>query len=413
MFTRKRRYNHLFHFHRSTERKAGTPLILKAPPKLITFLFTLFLMVPAYAPPTAAATLRVGPQRQLESPSAAAQIARNDDVIEIDAGVYLNDYAIWDQDNLTIRGVGGMAHLQSQGLIPNRKGIWIINGDNTVIENVEFSGAKVKEGNGAGIRLQGKDLTLRNLFFHDNELSLLTGKHKDSIVEIDSSRFWFQKRKDTFSHGIYIGAIKRFTITGSHLKGTDRGHQIKTRALENHILYNRIEDIPGGNSSRLIDLSNCGLSFVIGNDLHQAQSTQNVDAIGYGAENCDQRDDLHKKLYVVNNTFINEAWSGTLVKNHAAGDVLVANNLIIGRGYFLLGGGTKINNARISLPVDKARTWIPLRESEAIDKAAELSTRGEVSLVSSREFTSPVGTSERILVGPLDIGSRELQYEIE
>ena len=32
--------------------------------------------------------------------------------------------------------------------------------------------------------------------------------------------------------------------------GTDRGHQIKTRALENHILYNRIEDVRGGNSSR-------------------------------------------------------------------------------------------------------------------------------------------------------------------
>ena len=414
MFECNGRTGYLFNFHRLAEGIASLNLILKSLPRLVAFSFPFFLMATIYAAPIAAVTLRVGPERQLKSPSAAAQVAHSGDIIEIDTGVYLNDYAIWDQDNLTIRGAdGGMAHLQSEGLIPNKKAIWIINGNNTVIENVEFSGARVKEGNGAGIRLQGGDLTLRNLFFHDNEFSVLTGKLPDSSVEIDSSRFWFQKRKNTFSHGIYIGAIERFTLTGSHVKGTDRGHQIKTRALENHILYNRIEDTPRGNSSRLIDLPNCGLSFVIGNDLHQAQSTQNVDAIGYGAEKCGQRSELQKRLYVINNTFINEAWRGTLVKNHAAGDVLVVNNQIVGRGYFLLGPGTKINNARIGLTADEPRTWMPLPESEAIDGAAELSERDSTSLVPSREFKSPAGTAERILVGDLDIGSRELQYPLE
>ncbi|MDG1945115.1 MAG: hypothetical protein P8J17_12735 [Halioglobus sp.] len=378
-------------------------------------MISLILIPPAYAASTTAVTLRVGPERSLKFPSDAARLARRGDIIEIDAGVYHNDYANWDQDNLTIRGVGGIAHLQSTDFIPTNKAIWIINGDNTIIENMEFSGAKVKDRNGAGIRLQGGNLTLRNLFFHDNEFSILTGELPDSSITIDSSRFWFQKRKDTFTHGIYIGAIKRFTIIGSHVKGTELGHQIKTRALENHILYNRIEDTFNGNSSRLIDLPNCGLSFIIGNDLHQALTTQNVDAIGYGAENCDQRSEQQKHLYAVNNTFINEAWSGTLIKNHVGGDILVANNLIMGRGYFLLGKGTKINNGHTGLSLREPRTWLPLKSSVAIDGAAELDlwTTGAASLQPARVFTPPTGTSERILTGRLDLGSRELQYDIE
>ena len=47
---------------------------------------------------------------------------------------------------------------------------------------------------------------------------------------------------------------------------------------------------------------------------------------------------------MINNTFVNEAMTGALVKNHVGAEVLVTNNLIIGRGFFLLGKGTKSNN---------------------------------------------------------------------
>ena len=72
--------------------------------------------------------LRVGSDREIKYPSDAARIARDGDTVEIDAGTYHNDYALWKQDNLTLRGVGGMAHLKSKGLIPNRKAIWIVPG---------------------------------------------------------------------------------------------------------------------------------------------------------------------------------------------------------------------------------------------------------------------------------------------
>jgi hypothetical protein len=352
-------------------------------------------------------TWHVGPEREMKYPSEAAKTAKDGDIVAIDSGTYFNDYAVWRQRDLTIRGFGGMAHLKSKGLIPNGKAIWIMKGDNIIIENVEFSGAMVKDTNGAGVRLDGGDLILRNTFFHDNEFSILGGRRPNASLEIVSSRFWFQKREDTYSHGMYIGQLKRFTLRGSHVKGTDQGHQVKTLALENHILYNRIEDVPGGNSSRLIDLPNCGLSFVIGNDLHQGRATQNTDAIGYGAEKCVQRSEQQMKLYVVSNTFVNEAKNGVLVNNHAGGDVLVSNNLLFGAGSFLSGNGSENNNIRTSLSMRTAGSWAPQSGSAAIDGAVELSPVEGVSLIATKEFTLPVGTQERAQNGPLDIGSRE------
>ncbi len=354
-----------------------------------------------------ATILRVGPTRWLRTPSDAAKFARPGDTIEIAAGTYHNDYAAWRQDNITIRGVGGIAHLMSDGVIPNGKAIWIISGNNTLVENIEFSGARVHDTNGAGIRHEGGNLTLRNTYFHDNEFSVLTGPYPDASLDIDSSRFYFQKREGTFSHGIYVGGLGRFTISGSHFKGTDRGHQIKSRALENRILYNRIEDTAGGNSSRLVDLPNCGLSYIIGNDMHQAQTTENRDAIGYGAEGCEERSAGQHRLFVVNNTFINEAPGGTLVKNHTDGDILVANNLVFGSGYFLLGRGEQENNVAIELGLRQAGSWASPPDAGTINRALALPDAESVSLVPVKVFNPPLGTAPRVTRGALDIGSRE------
>ena len=351
---------------------------------------------------------RVGAARVLKNPSDAARKAQPGDIIEIDAGTYHNDYATWPQDDITIRGAGGLAHLKSKGLIPNRKAIWILKGNNILIENIEFSGAAVKDTNGAGIRHEGGDLTLRNTFFHDNEFSMLTGKRPGANIEISASRFWFQRRNNRFSHGIYIGPVGRFTLIGSHFKGTRGGHQVKSRAFENHLLYNRIEDVPGGDSSRLVDLPNCGLSFIVGNDLHQGADTQNFNAIGYGHEGCPQRTAAQMRLYVVNNTFVNEAGRGTLVDNSAGGDAIVSNNLLVGSGRFLVGDGEQTSNVKIDLTGRDEDRWYPPADSAAVDSAVKVAPVGSVSLIPIMEFNAPLGVRNRPQDGALDVGSREV-----
>ncbi|MGH8645852.1 MAG: right-handed parallel beta-helix repeat-containing protein, partial [Gammaproteobacteria bacterium] len=115
-----------------------------------------------------AAVLEVGPGKKYAKPSEAANAAGDGDVIEIMAGTYMYDVAIWAQNDLTIRGVGGRAHLQADGAAAGEKAIWVIEGDNVTIENIEFSGARVRDRNGAGIRQEGTNVTIRNCYFHHN-----------------------------------------------------------------------------------------------------------------------------------------------------------------------------------------------------------------------------------------------------
>ncbi|NQX89299.1 MAG: right-handed parallel beta-helix repeat-containing protein [Halioglobus sp.] len=374
--------------------------------RLSTIFLTLLLLPSASTFAAGDRVLRVGPERALKTPSQAAIVARDGDSIEIDAGVYVNDFTAWPQSNLILRGVGGMAHLQATRLIPNGKAIWIIQGHNTVVENIEFSGARVVDTNGAGIRHEGGDLTLRNTFFHHNEFSILSGSNAAAQIDVLRSRFWHQRRGTRWSHGIYIGAAARLTLMGNHFLDTDRGHHIKTRAEENYILYNRIEDADDSTASRAIDLPNCGLSYVVGNELHQAASAHNLNIIGYGMEGCAQRSNRHKRLYVAHNTLINNAHGGTFVWTRSGGDALVMNNLLYGPGAVLRGAGEQFNNLRQARGGQWQQRWHLPPDSPAINAATAMPP-AQPSMVPTREFLPPIGTIERRLLGPLDIGSRE------
>ena len=113
---------------------------------------SLLLVITGLITSADAATLQVGWGKKYLFPSVAAKFALDGDTIEIDAGVYPKDAATWKQNNLTIRAIGGKAHLNADGANAEGKGIWVIRGNNVTIENIEFSGAHVRDNNGAGIR---------------------------------------------------------------------------------------------------------------------------------------------------------------------------------------------------------------------------------------------------------------------
>ena len=104
--------------------------------------------------------LRVGPSHEIKTPSAAAAAAQDGDTIEIEAGEYSGDVAVWSANRLTLRGVNGMAHLAANGRSAGQKAIWVIRGDDTTVEHIEFSGCQVPDRNGAGIRQEGRGLTV-------------------------------------------------------------------------------------------------------------------------------------------------------------------------------------------------------------------------------------------------------------
>jgi len=293
------------------------------------------------------AVLRVGAKRELKRPSAAAEIARDGDIIEIDAGIYDGDAAVWRQSRLTIRGVGGRAHLRADGAQAENKGIWVIKGNETQVESVEFSGATVSDQNGAGIRLEGAGLTVRDCYFHDNENGILTGANQASDIVVEHSEFARNGSGDGYSHNLYIGQVKSFTLRFSYVHHALVGHNVKSRALKNHITYNRIMDENDGRSSYDIDLPNGGLSFVIGNVIQHGPETENSTIISYGAEGLQHP---VNELYFVNNTVVNDRPAGGrfLFVKEGASAARILNNVFSGRGEVLNGPGELRNNVTLS-----------------------------------------------------------------
>ena len=354
-----------------------------------------------------ATTLQVGPTRTHQTPSAAAAVAQSGDVIEIDAGTYTDDFVTWSVDNLTLRGVGGRAHLQATTQPGNGKAIWVIGGLDYVVENIEFSGCTVPDGNGAGIRHEGENLTISSCSFHDNEDGILTGNGGDIVIEY--SEFAHNGNGDVgYTHNMYIGHARSFTLRYSYSHHSNLGQLVKTRAYSNYILYNRLTGEGGSN----YELSFCdgGQAVVIGNLIEQADDTDNSTIVTYAEESTSNG---NNNLWVVNNTIVNQRGAGGTFIRAAGGTAAAYNNFLVGPGTALQGVTTEQGNLTAATVaaagfVDAANYDYRLTAaSPAINAGVDPGSGGGMSLVPDHEYVHPASTQGRQAAGALDVGAYE------
>ena len=288
--------------------------------------------------------LKVGPGRGFSSLSVAAQYVKDGDTIEVDAGDYLGDVAIWSANNLTIRAsAGGRVRLLAGGRSAEGKGIWVIRSGSVTVENFDFIGAKVQDKNGAGIRFERGTLIVRNCLFRNNENGILTGNDKDSTLTIENSEFADNGAGDGQSHNLYVGKIAFLKVTGSYFHHANIGHLLKTRASNNHILYNRLTDEPGGRASYELEFPIGGTAYVIGNIIQQNAQTENSTIISFGAEGYEW---LENKLYLINNTIADDLPKNGIFLFVKDGSVKIKafNNLLVGKGSLDSVGAGEIRN---------------------------------------------------------------------
>lgn len=351
--------------------------------------------------------LHVGPGRRYAHPDQVTAITQSGDVVEIDAGTYRGPASTWSTSNLTLRGVGGRAHLVAPAPISNGKAIWVTAGARIAVENIEFSGAAVQHHNGAGIRAEGRDLAVCGSYFHDNQEGLLGG---GGNVLIEYSEFARNGNCDDPSgcaHNIYIDKTARFTLRHSYSHHARIGHVVKSRARENHILYNRLMDEVDGTSSYIIDLPEGGLSYIIGNLLQQGPRTDNPVILAYGAEGLRHPS---RTLYVVNNTFVNDLGSGTFVSVAAGSTATVRNNLFVGRGTAVSGPAMQVSNLTTLEPhfVDRgAFDYRPTAATPGIDRGTPPGMAGAVDLTPVYQYAHPAGRQSRPTRNAIDIGAYE------
>ena len=299
-------------------------------------------MVTALPSLVMAARLNVGPGQTYAKPSQAIAAAKDGDTIQIDpAGDYTNDVACINRNNISIQGTGDqMVKIKTNGQVYGDKGIWLFaeGANNLTIRNIQFEGARISEekgANAAGLRAQGRNLTVDHCRFTNNQDGILGGVGKTTIEHCE-----FDHNGPTnLTHNLYIGdqaGTLVFRYNYSHDSIT--GHLLKSRSAVNIIEYNRLSDEQGTGSYEL-DLPNGGVAKVIGNIIEQSANSQNGTLLAYGEEGLVNKD---SELCVINNTFVNHRSAGTFVNAQK----LPGNFSLIARNNIFAGPGTAITMDR-------------------------------------------------------------------
>lgn len=344
-------------------------------------------------------TILVGPGRAITTIAQAARVARNGDTVEVEAGDYLGDVASWWQDDVTVRAVGGRVRIRAQGNAAEGKAIWVVKGTRFVVEGIEFTGSRVPDNNGAGIRHEGGKLTVRNCVFDGNQMGLLTWNDERAELVIERSEFHHNLVGSTYipggaiGHQIYVGSIGRFTLIESYVHAGAHGHLVKTRARENRIVNNRLTDESDGRASYELEFPNGGVAIVLGNIIEQSAHTENADIVSYGAEGYRWP---RNELYLVNNTLVDglreggnfvRVWPG-------ATRVKVFNNLLLGDGRLhsdpFWESAVNVFARASDVPFAAAYDYRLRKDSDLVGKAVNPGTANNERLRPEREYVQPL-----------------------
>ena len=290
---------------------------------------------------------RVGAGLAVSHIADAIQQAAGGDIIEILPGIYAGDMAVIHQRRLQLIGLGSgpqdRPHLLAAGGHADGKAIWVVRNGDIRLENLDFEGARVPDGNGAAICFEGGRLALQQCGFHNHEIGLLIGNRADaqlSFMQCEFSRA--PVNRVDLSHLIYVGRIGHFRLQDCRLGAGREGHLVKSHARQTVIVDNLPDDGPNGQASYEIDLPEGGDALVEGNTMVQSTGTRNPVMLSYGAEGG--RWPLNQ-LTLRRITYINRLPSGgwfVRVWAHrlpGPASVLSQNNRYLGPGSLLLGPG--------------------------------------------------------------------------
>ena len=286
-----------------------------------------------------ARTLEVGPGRALQVPSRAIAMAHPGDTVRIWPGRY-DDCAVLTRNNVTIEGMGRPGDVVMSGRVCEDKALLVVRASNATVRNVTLANARAPEGNGAGIRQEGPNLTVDGVTFSNNESGILTAPTTGTLTIRNSTFDGNGRCAQGCAHAVYANAMDRLVIERTTFRNTRQGHDVKTKARTTSIADSSMEDGPNGTASYAIEVPVGGGLTVRGTRFEKGPETGNRSyEIVLGTEGIEQRTPF---VRLSGNRFRNDtAGNAVFVLNRTATPAELSGNILEGNGTTpLQGDGT-------------------------------------------------------------------------
>jgi hypothetical protein len=214
----------------------------------------------------------------------------------------------------------------------NGKAALVLTGDNVLVENIECQNITVKDHNGACIRFEGSNLTVRNLYAHDSQSGIMTTHNYNSFLHVEFSKFERLGGKASgrgYAHAIYAN-VDEFVFSYSQVLSTGKeGSGLKSRSRKTVVEHSILASLEA-KDSRLIDVANYGELIITNSILQQGNNSSNSQLIAYGLENIKKQFKVNKILISDNLFLLDRQKANVIIAHKKADSVEIYDNTIVG-----------------------------------------------------------------------------------
>lgn len=172
------------------------------------------------------------------------------------------------------------------------KAAFVLRGRAATVEGIVFQNMTVPDRNGAGIRLEQGNLTVRESLFRNSESGILGANDQQGAIRIEHSTFSGLGRCDDeydCAHSIYINGKGSLSITQTRFERGQGGHYVKSRAPGIEVVDSSFDDSQGRATNYMVDLPWGANGTIARNMFVQGANKENYSALiavaGEGHEN--------------------------------------------------------------------------------------------------------------------------------
>ncbi len=212
------------------------------------------------------------------------------------------------------------------------KAALVLSGNNVLVESIECKNIYVRDLNGACIRFEGKNLTVRDLYAHDSQSGIMTSYNYEGFLHVEFSKFKNLGGKAIgrgYAHAIYAN-VGEFVFNYSQVLSTGKeGSGLKSRSRKT-IITNSVLASLDAEDSRLIDVANYGELIIQGSILQQGNNSSNNQLIAYGLERIKNEFEVNR-IEITNNLFLlDRQKANVIIAHNQANTVEIYDNTLIG-----------------------------------------------------------------------------------